>query len=939
MKYAVGSLVRAREREWVVLPQSTDYLLVLRPLGGTDAEVTGILPALESVTPATFDLPDPDRPGDHRSCRLLRDAVRLGFRNSAGPFRSFARIAVDPRPYQIVPLLMALRRNPVRLLIADDVGIGKTIEACLIARELLDRGEIDRLAVLCLPQLAEQWQAELRDKFHIDAELVLPATVGRLERHCGLNQSVFDVFPFVVVSSDFVKSDRRRDEFLRTCPEMVIVDEAHTCAFAGDRSGGRHQRHQLVNGLCSKSDRHVILVTATPHSGHPNAFRSLVSLLSPEFRDIPDDLSGSANETIRRKLAHFYIQRRRADIVHYMNEGTPFPERLEREEPYTLTAEYKAFLDHVIRYARATVKVEGETRFRTRVRWWSALALLRSVASSPAAAIATLRARAASADAQTDADADEIGRRVVLDLTDDESLDDADVAPGSDYEAEDGPAINRQQLRRLASEAEKLTGDKDRKLQNAVGLIKQLLNDGFMPIVFCRFIPTAVYVAAALRAKLGKAAEVAAVTGMLPPDEREARIGELMMHERHVLVCTDCLSEGINLQEGFNAVVHYDLAWNPTRHEQREGRVDRYGQPSKKVRVVTYFGKDNAIDGIVLDVLLRKHKAIRSSTGISVPVPIDSEQVLEAVFEGFLLRERAGSLVYQPTLFDDYFADHRTEMHTEWQSAADREKQSRSLFAHGGIRVEEVSRLLDEARTAIGSAADAQRFFREGLLAHRASVAGDGILTVHMADLGTPRALREAMELPDGVKVTFDFPPPGGVMHLSRTHPSVEALAAYVLDTALDTRADGVARRCGVIVTRAVQRRTTLLLLRLRCHLITRRRDGERQLLAEDCLMLAFESAPEQAQWLDDDAVRRLLTAEPDANITPDLAANHLRRILDGYDYLRPELDNRVRERARALRESHERVRKEAQIPGVSYDVEPYLPPDVLGVYVYLPKT
>jgi SNF2 family DNA or RNA helicase len=134
------------------------------------------------VEPARFALPDPTQVGDHRSCRLLRDAVRLSSRSCAGPFRSFARIAVEPRPYQLVPLLMALKLDPVRLLIADDVGIGKTVEACLVARELLDRGEISRIAVLCPPHLAEQWQTELRDKFRIDAELVLPSTVGRLER-------------------------------------------------------------------------------------------------------------------------------------------------------------------------------------------------------------------------------------------------------------------------------------------------------------------------------------------------------------------------------------------------------------------------------------------------------------------------------------------------------------------------------------------------------------------------------------------------------------------------------------------------------------------------------------------------------------------------------------------------------------------------------------
>ncbi len=161
MSFAVGSLVKARGREWVVLPESDDDLLVMRPLGGTDEEIAGIYLPLETVESASFALPDPMRIGDHRSCRLLRDAVRLGFRSSAGPFRSFARLGIEPRPYQLVPLLMALKLDPVRLLIADDVGIGKTIEACLIARELLDRGEIRRLAVLCPPQLAEQWQREL----------------------------------------------------------------------------------------------------------------------------------------------------------------------------------------------------------------------------------------------------------------------------------------------------------------------------------------------------------------------------------------------------------------------------------------------------------------------------------------------------------------------------------------------------------------------------------------------------------------------------------------------------------------------------------------------------------------------------------------------------------------------------------------------------------
>jgi hypothetical protein len=235
-------LVKARGREWVVLPESLVNFLVVRPLGGTDAEVAGIDTSLESVEPASFDLPNPQRLGDFQSCRLLRDAIRLGFRSSAGPFRSFGKIAVEPRPYQFVPLLMALKLDPIRLLIADDVGIGKTVEALLIARELLDRAEVQRMAVLCPPHLAEQWQEELRDKFHIDAELVLSNTARRLGRYCG-NRSVFDVFPHVIVSLDYIKSEARRDDFVRACPELVIVDEAHTCtSLAQPGRGGNRQQ-------------------------------------------------------------------------------------------------------------------------------------------------------------------------------------------------------------------------------------------------------------------------------------------------------------------------------------------------------------------------------------------------------------------------------------------------------------------------------------------------------------------------------------------------------------------------------------------------------------------------------------------------------------------------------------------------------------------------
>ncbi|MFC6619268.1 hypothetical protein [Deinococcus radiophilus] len=151
MSFDIGSMVRARGRDWVVLPESSADFLLLKPLGGSDAEVTGLYAGEggEKVRTAAFDDPTPTAFGTASGARLLLNAARLAVRSGAGPFRSLGRLGFEPRPYQLVPLLMALRQSPARLLIADDVGIGKTVEAALIARELLDRGEIDRLAVLC----------------------------------------------------------------------------------------------------------------------------------------------------------------------------------------------------------------------------------------------------------------------------------------------------------------------------------------------------------------------------------------------------------------------------------------------------------------------------------------------------------------------------------------------------------------------------------------------------------------------------------------------------------------------------------------------------------------------------------------------------------------------------------------------------------------------
>lgn len=949
MQFSPGSLVRARGREWVVLPDSTPELMLLQPLGGAGDDVTGIYRPgeLEAVESATFALPDPARSGDARSSRLLREAVRLGFRSGAGPFRSFGRIAVEPRPYQLVPLLLALQLDPVRLMIADDVGVGKTVEAGLIARELLDRGEVSRLTVLCPPHLAQQWVDELREKFHIEAVPVLPSTARRLEAPCGPGESLFDYHPFTVVSLDYIKSDSHRADFIGHCPSLVIVDEAHTCAQAG---GARQLRHRLLKELAADRNRHLILVSATPHSGNSDAFRSLLSLLRPEFAHLPDDLSGVHNAERRRELSRHLVQRRRADIEHYLSSDTPFPEREPDDDSayisYNLSPEYKKFFDRVLAYARETVQDETGGHFRRRVRWWAALGLLRALASSPDAAAATLKARARNAGAANVEEADQIGRRTVLDLVEDEAAEAADLAPGAQVD-EDGAAMveNVRRLKDMAREAEKLAGSDDRKLQVAHSEISALLTAGFHPIVFCRFIDTAEYVASHLRTKL-KGVEVIAVTGLMNPDDRKAAVEELAAAtqegKRRVLVATDCLSEGINLQAYFNAVFHYDLPWNPTRLEQREGRVDRFGQPSKVVRALTLYGKDNQIDGIVLDVLLRKHRRIRKALGVSVPVPAESDAVVEAIFEGLLLRGHNVS-ADQMTLFDDLVA--KKEFDIQWDAATERAKRARSVFSHEGIKAEDVAMEVDAMRHALGGAHEVEAFTRDAL-----ATLGQPLSTSVPAKLeleGLPPALQEPLRgaLPardwkaGALRLRFDTANAAGQTLLGRTHPLVATLASHFLDTSLDSAYENpLAARCGAMRTGAVTKRTTLLLTRMRFHIHQRVRGGvERALLAEDCALMAFRGAPGAAQWLDEDEAEALLQAPVADNLTPDQVENFVSGIVDNFAALRPALEAAAQARAQVLLESHRRVRDAARSGG-SVRVEAQPEPDVLGIWVYLPS-
>ena len=209
------------------------------------------------------------------------------------------------------------------------------------------------------------------------------------------------------------------------------------------------------------------------------------------------------------------------------------------------------------------------------------------------------------------------------------------------------------------------------------------------------------------------------------------------------------------------------------------------------MRVLTYYGVDNQIDGIVLDVLLRKHKKIRSSLGISVPVPGNTEMVVEAIFEGLLLRESSAS---HPQLSFDFMKESRNDLHAKWDDSISREKRSRTLFAQESIKVKEVATEIEKTRAAVGGASHVKRFVYDAFQAFGAA-ASDKKDVVRFDLQDVPEGLKDVLSIDSQKPLNVRFDPTGSdsAVYLHRTHPMVEALAGYLMDTALDTLLDSPA--------------------------------------------------------------------------------------------------------------------------------------------------
>jgi hypothetical protein len=388
-------------------------------------------------------------------------------------------------------------------------------------------------------------------------------------------------------------------------------------------------------------------------------------------------------------------------------------------------------------------------------------------------------------------------------------------------------------------------------------------------------------------------------------------------------------SEGIDLQEQFDSVVHYDLPWNPNRLEQREGRVDRFGQPKREVRTVLLYGTNNQVDQVVLDVLIRKATTIRRTLGIAVPVPVDPEAVIETVVDNVLLSRAPREHQLELALS----TPDVSRLHAAWDEAAEREKRDRGFFSQRGIKPDEVAREIEATDSILGDPDAVHRFVADALQRFGGRLTPrrePGIFELVPGEMRARLAPSLGSDFP--VRVAFStLREPVPV--LGRTHPAVAALCEAVLGQAFSADPDALFARSGVMRTDAVRLRTVLVLLRLRYTL-----EEEVEEFAEEVVLAAFARRDGRLLWLEpvETAGREIAdAAHPVSNVPRSEKEEQIHWALDFLtstpDWHKPVVTARVGE----LEGAHARLRKLTKTPRLK--VQPHEPPDILGCFVLLP--
>lgn len=574
---------------------------------------------LDNKLPWSFD-------ADGNLMRLASEAYRINLAHIFDPYLAVHTSAIEPLPHQISAVYQEmLPRLPLRYILADDPGAGKTIMTGLFLKELIIRGDLKRCLIVSPGNLAEQWQDELYRKFNLRFEIL---TNDRIESAIGGN--VFAETNFCIARLDKLSRNETLQDKLRVTDwDLIVVDEAHKMSATVWGGEIKYTRRFMLGRLLSSITRNFLLLTATPHNGKDEDFQLFMSLIDPDRFEGAARSSNQAVDVsdVMRRLV-------KEDLLKF--DGTPlFPERLAYTVNYDLSPREAALYNAVTSYVQEEFNRADQLNSERKTTVGFALTILqRRLASSPEAIYQSLRRRRERLESRLAEE--KLGKRAVeyrasVDLGDDYDEDDlpsgeleeteenvADQASAattiSELEAEIKTLRN---LERMANEV-RASGE-DRKWDELSKLLQDnsamFSADGQREklIIFTEHRDTLRYLTDKIRSLFGHDEAVVTIHGGMLRDERR-KVEELFKQDKEVwiLIATDAAGEGINLQRA-HLMVNYDLPWNPNRLEQRFGRIHRIGQT--EVCHLWNLVSQETREGMVFQRLFQKLDEERSALG------------------------------------------------------------------------------------------------------------------------------------------------------------------------------------------------------------------------------------------------------------------------------------------------------------------------------------
>ena len=563
---------------------------------------------------------------DGNVVRLTSEAYRINLAHLFDPYLAVHTSSIEPLPHQISAVYQEmLPRLPLRYVLADDPGAGKTIMTGLLLKELIIRGDLKRCLIVSPGSLSEQWQDELFNKFHLKFEIL---TNDRLE--AAVSGNAFNEIDFCIVRLDKLARNETLQEKLKTTEwDLVVVDEAHKMSATVWGGEIKYTKRFQLGRILSDITRHFLLLTATPHNGKEEDFQLFMSLVDP-------DRFVGINHTGARTVDVSDVMRRlvKEDLLKF--DGTPlFPERRAYTVNYDLSEKEAVLYQRVTEYVQEEFnRADNLTKERKNTVGFALTILQRRLASSPEAIYQSLARRISRLENRLNEE--RIGKRAddyVSNIKYDEDFDDDDYLPEEMEQEEENVADQAsaaQTIKELEAEINTLKGLA--QLANEVRLsgedkkwdeLSKLLQDNecmYTPegqheklIIFTEHRDTLKYLTDKITTLFGNTDSVVTIHGGMMRDERR-KVENLFKQDKNVriLIATDAAGEGINLQRA-HLMINYDLPWNPNRLEQRFGRIHRIGQ-TEVCHLWNLVSRETR-EGMVFQRLFDKLEEERSALG------------------------------------------------------------------------------------------------------------------------------------------------------------------------------------------------------------------------------------------------------------------------------------------------------------------------------------